>query len=105
MARKLKTRKEPRLGRDFGSVTFAPEYLQQLAIREMSGREIQGRAIDVKVAIDGPCIDDGTEGVSIEEEEEYDKAAIESIDSKRDAGEVLLKQKVEIEYAVDHSDD
>jgi RNA recognition motif-containing protein len=35
-------------------VTFADEHAQQKAVEEMNGREVEGRAISVKVAIDKP---------------------------------------------------
>ncbi|CRK43714.1 hypothetical protein BN1723_019266, partial [Verticillium longisporum] len=45
---------EPRKGRGFGFVTLASEELQQKAVSEMNGKEIEGREIAVKVAIDSP---------------------------------------------------
>lgn len=52
--RKLAERGEARKGRGFGFVTFADERAQQKAVEEMNGREVEGRAISVKVAIDKP---------------------------------------------------
>ncbi len=52
--RKLAERGEARKGRGFGFVTFADEHAQQKAVEEMNGREVEGRAISVKVAIDKP---------------------------------------------------
>lgn len=52
--RKLAERGEARKGRGFGFVTFADEGAQQKAVEEMNGREVEGRAISVKVAIDKP---------------------------------------------------
>jgi RNA recognition motif-containing protein len=54
MVKKLQARREPRKGRGFGFVTFTNEKLQQKAIIEMDGKEIEGRLITVKVAIDAP---------------------------------------------------
>ncbi|CAK7264600.1 hypothetical protein SEPCBS57363_001157 [Sporothrix epigloea] len=52
MIKKLQARGEPRKGRGFGFVTLASEELQQKAVAEMNGKEIDGREIAVKVAID-----------------------------------------------------
>lgn len=54
MVRKLQARGEPRKGRGFAFVTLASEELQQKAIAEMNGKEIEGRELAVKVAIDSP---------------------------------------------------
>lgn len=54
MIKKLQARGEPRKGRGFGFVTLASEELQQKAVAEMNGKEIDGREIAVKVAIDSP---------------------------------------------------
>jgi len=54
MVKKLQARNEPRKGRGFGFVTLASEELQQKACAEMNGKEIEGREIAVKVAIDSP---------------------------------------------------
>jgi len=54
MVRKLQARNEPRKGRGFGFVTLPSEELQQKAVEEMNGKEIAGREIAVKVAIDNP---------------------------------------------------
>ena len=54
MIKKLQARGEPRKGRGFGFVTLASEELQQQAVAEMNGKEIEGREIAVKVAIDSP---------------------------------------------------
>ncbi|WPH02765.1 RNA-binding domain-containing protein [Acrodontium crateriforme] len=58
MVRKLQARKEPRKGRGFGFVTLSSEELQQKACTEMNGKEIEGREIAVKVAIDSPGKED-----------------------------------------------
>jgi RNA recognition motif-containing protein len=50
--RKLAERGEARKGRGFGFVTFADEAAQRKAVEEMNGREVESRAISVKVAID-----------------------------------------------------
>ncbi|PQE03581.1 RNA recognition domain-containing protein [Rutstroemia sp. NJR-2017a BVV2] len=54
MVKKLQARGEPRKGRGFGFVTLASEEQQQKAVAEMNGKEIEGREIAVKVAIDSP---------------------------------------------------
>ncbi|KAL2260789.1 hypothetical protein VTK26DRAFT_5115 [Humicola hyalothermophila] len=54
MIKKLQARGEPRKGRGFGFVTLASEEMQQKAVAEMNGKEIDGREIAVKVAIDSP---------------------------------------------------
>ena len=54
MIKKLQARNEPRKGRGFGFVTLASEEQQQKAVEEMNGKEIEGREIAVKVAIDSP---------------------------------------------------
>lgn len=58
MVKKLEARNEPRKGRGFGFVTLATEELQQKACQEMNGKEIEGREIAVKVAIDSPGKED-----------------------------------------------
>ncbi|KAI9812711.1 MAG: hypothetical protein M1827_004467 [Pycnora praestabilis] len=58
MVKKLQARNEPRKGRGFGFVSLASEELQQKAVREMNGKEIEGREIAVKVAIDSPGKED-----------------------------------------------
>ena len=54
MIKKLQARGEARKGRCFGFVTLASEELQKKAVEEMNGKEIEGREIAVKVAIDSP---------------------------------------------------
>ncbi|KAH6856430.1 hypothetical protein B0I37DRAFT_75595 [Chaetomium sp. MPI-CAGE-AT-0009] len=61
MIKKLQARGEPRKGRGFGFVTLASEELQQQAVAEMNGKEIEGREIAVKVAIDSPDKTDDAE--------------------------------------------
>ncbi|KAI5357076.1 Putative RNA recognition motif domain, nucleotide-binding alpha-beta plait domain superfamily [Septoria linicola] len=58
MVRKLQARNEPRKGRGFGFVTLASTELQQKACEDMNGKEIEGREIAVKVAIDSPGKED-----------------------------------------------
>jgi len=58
MVKKLQARNEPRKGRGFGFVTLATEDLQKKACEEMNGKEIEGREIAVKVAIDSPGKED-----------------------------------------------
>jgi len=62
MVKKLQARNEPRKGRGFGFVTLGSEDLQKKAVEEMNGRQIEGREIAVKVAIDSPGKEDGAEG-------------------------------------------
>ncbi|XP_044722077.1 RNA recognition motif domain-containing protein [Hirsutella rhossiliensis] len=54
MIKKLQARGEARKGRGFGFVTLASEEQQLKAVAEMNGKEIEGREIAVKVAIDSP---------------------------------------------------
>lgn len=58
MIKKLQARNEPRKGRGFAFVTLASEELQAKAIAEMNGKEIDGRELAVKVAIDSPGKED-----------------------------------------------
>lgn len=58
MVKKLQARGEPRKGRGFGFVSLASEELQQQAVAEMNGKDIDGREIAVKVAIDSPGKED-----------------------------------------------
>lgn len=58
MVRKLQARNEPRKGRGFAFVTLETEELQQKAIAEMNGKEVEGRELAVKVAIDSPGKED-----------------------------------------------
>ena len=67
MVRKLQARNEPRKGRGFAFVTLASEELQQKAISEMNGKEIDGRELAVKVAIDSPGKEDDVNGESNKE--------------------------------------
>lgn len=72
MVKKLQARGEPRKGRGFGFVTLGSEELQQKACSEMNGKEIEGREIAVKVAIDSPGKEDdhveGAEGEAASKE-------------------------------------
>ena len=67
MVRKLQARNEPRKGRGFGFVTLASEELQQKACTDMNGKEIEGREIAVKVAIDSPGKEDEDPNAPLEE--------------------------------------
>ncbi|KAI9652172.1 MAG: hypothetical protein M1831_007153 [Alyxoria varia] len=58
MVRKLQARNEPRKGRGFAFVTLATEEQQTKAIAEMNGKEVEGRELAVKVAIDSPGKED-----------------------------------------------
>jgi RNA recognition motif-containing protein len=66
MVKKLQARGEARKGRGFGFVTLASTEMQTKAVAEMNDKEIEGRQIAVKVAIDSPGkedgVEDGTEG-------------------------------------------
>lgn len=66
MVRKLQARNEPRKGRGFGFVTLASTELQQKACDDMNGKEIEGREIAVKVAIDSPGKEDEDPSASTE---------------------------------------
>jgi RNA recognition motif-containing protein len=61
MVKKLQARGEARKGRGFGFVTLSSTEQQQKAVNEMNGKEIEGREIAVKVAIDSPGKEDGAE--------------------------------------------
>ena len=67
MVKKLAARNEPRKGRGFGFVTLASEEMQKKAVEEMNDKEIEGRQIAVKVAIDSPGKEDGAEGTETTE--------------------------------------
>lgn len=68
MIKKLQARGEARKGRGFGFVTLGSEELQLKAVNEMNGKEIEGREIAVKVAIDSP--DKTDEDVNVPQSEE-----------------------------------
>lgn len=70
MVKKLQARNEPRKGRGFGFVSCGSEELQQKAVDEMNGKEVDGREIAVKVAIDSPGKEDDSPG-----KEDVDPAA------------------------------
>ena len=74
MVRKLLKRNEPRKGRGFGFVTLSSEELQQKACGEMNGKEIEGREIAVKVAIDSPGKEDDDPNEQVEGTAEVDGA-------------------------------
>ncbi|KAI6085370.1 RNA-binding domain-containing protein [Hypoxylon rubiginosum] len=75
MIKKLQARGEPRKGRGFGFVTLASEELQQKAVNEMNGKEIEGREIAVKVAIDSPDKTDEEANIPHETEANGQEAA------------------------------
>jgi RNA recognition motif-containing protein len=58
MIKKLQARNERRKTRGFGFVNLASEELQTKAVTEMNGKDIDGRVIAVKVAIDSPGKED-----------------------------------------------
>ncbi|EMC99132.1 hypothetical protein BAUCODRAFT_31440 [Baudoinia panamericana UAMH 10762] len=72
MIRKLQARNEPRKGRGFGFVTLSSEELQQKACSEMNGKQIEGREIAVKVAIDSPGKEDEDPNGLLEGETDVD---------------------------------
>lgn len=72
MIRKLQARNEPRKGRGFGFVTLPTEEVQQKACADMNGKEIEGREIAVKVAIDSPGKEDEDPNAPIEGAAETD---------------------------------
>lgn len=74
MIKKLQARGEARKGRGFGFVTLASEELQQKAVDEMNGKEIEGREIAVKVAIDSPDKTDEEANAPLEENQEAEAA-------------------------------
>lgn len=79
MVKKLQARNEPRKGRGFGFVTLETEELQQKAVAEMDGKEIEGRQIAVKVAIDSPDKQDDEPAAAAAEGTENTPAATEPI--------------------------
>lgn len=74
MIKKLQARGEARKGRGFGFVTLASEEMQQKAVSEMNGKEIEGREIAVKVAIDSP---DKTDEEALHHAADHEEAAEE----------------------------
>lgn len=68
MIKKLQARGEARKGRGFGFVTLASEEMQQKAVSEMNAKEIEGREIAVKVAIDSPDKTDEEANIPAESE-------------------------------------
>lgn len=75
MIKKLQARGEARKGRGFGFVTLASEELQQKAVNEMNGKQIEGREIAVKVAIDSPDKTDDELNAPTEETDGKEEAA------------------------------
>jgi RNA recognition motif-containing protein len=75
MIKKLHARGEARKGRGFGFVTLVSEEMQQKAVQEMNGKEIEGREIAVKVAIDSPDKTDEEANIPPEEGTEGQEAA------------------------------
>ncbi|KAI1824185.1 hypothetical protein F4861DRAFT_273336 [Xylaria intraflava] len=75
MIKKLQARGEARKGRGFGFVTLSSEDMQQKAVAEMNGKEIEGREIAVKVAIDSPDKTDEDSNVPHEGETNGQEAA------------------------------
>ncbi|KAG5519090.1 hypothetical protein PMAC_002177 [Pneumocystis sp. 'macacae'] len=54
MIQRLQARGEQRKGRGFGFVTFENEDMQSRAVKEMNDKEIDGRKLTVKIAVDKP---------------------------------------------------
>jgi len=75
MIKKLNARGEARKGRGFGFVDLASEELQQKAVSEMNGKQIEGREIAVKVAIDSPDKKDNDTDAPTDENDGNDEAA------------------------------
>lgn len=69
MIKKLQARNERRKTRGFGFVNLATEELQTKAVSEMNGKEIDGRTIAVKVAIDSPGKEDDVNAAADQYEE------------------------------------
>lgn len=78
MIKKLQARNEPRKGRGFGFVTLGSEALQEKAVQDMNGKEIEGREIAVKVAIDSPGKEDVIPGEGVEGAEGAEGAEAEA---------------------------
>ncbi|KAJ5084936.1 hypothetical protein NUU61_009515 [Penicillium alfredii] len=70
MIKKLQARNERRKTRGFGFVNLASEELQAKAVNEMNGKDIDGRVIAVKVAIDSPGKEDDVNDAA----DKYDEA-------------------------------
>ena len=85
MVKKLQARGEPRKGRGFGFVTLGSEELQQKACTEMNGKEIEGREIAVKVAIDSPGKEDDHIDAVEGETANTDAAATEQAEKSAEA--------------------
>ncbi|RAH44694.1 RNA recognition motif domain-containing protein [Aspergillus brunneoviolaceus CBS 621.78] len=79
MIKKLQARNERRKGRGFGFVTLGSEELQEKAVNEMNGKEIEGREIAVKVAIDSPGKED--DAVPVTEKTEKTEEATEATEA------------------------
>ncbi|KAH8601802.1 hypothetical protein B0O99DRAFT_607502 [Bisporella sp. PMI_857] len=77
MVKKLQARNEPRKGRGFGFVTLESEELQNKAVQEMNGKEIEGREIAVKVAIDSPDKQDDEAAPATESKTDTTAAPVE----------------------------
>ncbi|KAJ5198896.1 Nucleotide-binding alpha-beta plait [Penicillium cf. griseofulvum] len=75
MIKKLQARNERRKTRGFGFVNLASEELQAKAVSEMNGKDIDGRVIAVKVAIDSPGKEDEDINAVAETEETAAPAA------------------------------
>ncbi|KAE8149989.1 hypothetical protein BDV25DRAFT_118784 [Aspergillus avenaceus] len=78
MIKKLQARNERRKGRGFGFVTLDSEELQEKAVKEMNGKEIEGREIAVKVAIDSPGKEDDAPVAADEKTEQKIEQATEA---------------------------
>lgn len=78
MIKKLQARNERRKTRGFGFVNLASEELQIKAVTEMNGKEIDGRTIAVKVAIDSPGKEDDVNAAA-DQYEETNQTADENV--------------------------
>lgn len=83
MVRILAQRGEPRKGRGFGFVTLSSEEMQQKAIAEMHGKNVEGREIAVKIAIDNPKLEAEAEAKAVRKEDAViDEVAPNTDDTK-----------------------
>jgi len=85
MVKKLQARGEPRKGRGFGFVTLGSEELQQKACSEMNGKEIEGREIAVKVAIDSPGKEDDDQATAEGETATTEAPAIDAAEKSTES--------------------
>lgn len=85
MIKKLQARNERRKTRGFGFVNLTSEELQSKAVEEMNGKEIDGRVIAVKVAIDSPGKEDDVNAAADQYEEANPAADEENVAPEAEA--------------------